>query len=334
MRRLIGLAVLVPLLWCGWWLFASDRLESGLEQWFADRRAEGWQAEVSGIDTGGFPLDLEKTLREPMLADPRTGVAFSTEALRLTTRAWWPGIASVTFPGEEILLASPLQSLTIAPREARADLALHPGPRLELREMAATSGPWEMTTPQGRLMRAEGLTLRMAQAEEAREVYAFTLDAPAFQPGALMRAALRIPADWPVAFDSLALQATVGFDRPFDRTTIEDARPQPRRIDLARAEAAWGSMLLRAAAGLDITPQGVASGEVTLQARNWREMLSLAATAGVLPPSLLPQMETILDALARGSGNPEALDVTLTVQDGVIYLGFIPLGRAPLIVLR
>jgi hypothetical protein len=213
-------------------------------------------------------------------------------------------------------------------------LRLRPGGALEMEEMAVISGPWNITGPEGSLMGAQALTLRVRQDTDQAERYAFTLGAPAFQPGSLPRAALRIPSEWPVTFDSLALDATALFDRPFDRDTIETARPQPRRIDLQRLEAIWGSMVLRGVAGLDVAEDGLVSGEVSLQARNWQEMLNIAEAAGTLPSQIRPQVETILAALARGNGNPEALDLTLSFSDGTTFLGFIPLGPAPRLILR
>ena len=115
---------------------------------------------------------------------------------------------------------------------------------------------------------------------------------------------------------------------------IDQDVPGRRVVDLARAEAAWGDMRLLCAAGLDVTPQGLLNGDVSLQVRNWRDILDLAQTSGYLPQALRPQIENVVQALARGSGNPDALDLTLTIQDSTVYLGFVPVGFVPPLVLR
>ncbi len=334
MRRLVWLVLIVPFCWCGWWFFAAHSMQSGLMQWFDERRAEGWQADVRQYKLNGFPTQLEQTLLDPALADPQTGIAFATPEITISAPAWWPGDVTVRFPGEEITLASPVERHVITATAAQADLRLHPGAALELEELALTSGPWSIETDDGSLMAAQGLTVRLLQADDARTEYGVTLEAPAFQPGSLPRRAWRIPQDWPIAFDSLTLSATIALDRPFDRATLEEARPQPERIDLHLAEAQWGSLLIRSAAALDVDAAGLLSGDVSLQARNWRDMLTLAETAGALPSALRPQLESILAALARGSGNPDAIDITLTLRTGTIYLGFIPLGPAPQLLVR
>jgi hypothetical protein len=334
MRRLVWIGILFAALWTGWWFFASNSLQAGLQAWLAERRAAGWQADVSNTQSGGFPLALETTLVNPMLADPTSGLAFSASALQINAPVWWPGHVTVMLPEDEMVLASPLVRQSIQAQGAQADLRLHPGTTLQVQQMALTSGPWLHRVPEGSLMAGGGLTLEMLQAQDRTNRYAFKLDAPQFQPGSLPRAALRLPDDWPLTFDSLTLDMDVTFDRPFDRSTIEEARPQPRRIDLALAEAQWGRLSLRSAAALDVDPSGVLSGQFSLQARNWQDILTLSESAGVLPSGMRPQLENILGALARGSGNPDTIDVELTLRDGTMFMGFIPLGRAPRVVLR
>lgn len=334
MRRLIWLGIVFVLGWSGWWFFASSSLQNGIDLWLSDRRAEGWQAEVVETRTGGYPFALEATLVSPVLTDPDSGVAFTASQLEITAPAWWPGYVSVAFPQDDMGFASPLVRHTVQADTAIADFRLHPGTALEVEELALRSGAWVLAAPEGSLMGADGLTLSMLQAPDDPNQYAFLLDAPAFEPGRLPRSALRVPDDWPVAFDSLAVALDITFDRRFDRTTLEDARPQPRRVNMERAEAKWGALSLLAAATLDVAPDGQLSGEVSLQARNWQDILILAETAGALPSGLRPQLESVLGALARSSGNPDNIDATLTLRDGRIFIGFIPLGRAPRLILR
>ena len=334
MRRLIWLVVVLALSWSGWWIFAGSSMRGGIEQWFSDRRAEGWQAETADMRLSGYPLAIDLLLDRPALADPDTGVAFETPSMRLSAPAWWPGHITVTLPEQAMRVATPRTRHDVSAEAAQAVMRLRAHSDLQLREMAVSAGRWGVTSPEGTLWSAKALTLSVQQDATTPELYAFVADAPTFTPGGVPRRLLRIPQDWPIAFDSLRLEALIRFDHPFDRRTIEVARPQPRRIDLSLAEAAWGTLLLRSAAALDVSEDGLLTGEWSLQARNWQDMLALAETAGTLPSQLRPQLDSILAALARGSGNPDAIDVTLTLRNGQIFLGFIPLGQAPRVILR
>ena len=61
MRFLVGLGLVGVLAWCAWWAVGSFGMQQAVSAWLEDRRAEGWQAEVSANDVGGFPADLQIT---------------------------------------------------------------------------------------------------------------------------------------------------------------------------------------------------------------------------------------------------------------------------------
>ncbi len=334
MRRLVWLVVVLAALWGGWWAFAAASLSNGAALWLEDRRSEGWQADTTAIEVAGFPMALVLTLENPELADPDTGVAFSTAALKLETPAWWPGHAVLTLPDQSFQVATPAERRSVTFEDAQADLQLRPGTAVELERTGITSGPWEVLSPVGTLWGGSGLELAIQQSVDQATQYTLDASAPTFTPGSVIRSALRVPADWPIAFDSLAIAGTVTFDRPIDRRTIEERRPQPRQLDLKLAEAVWGTLSLRASAQLAVSETGLATGQMSFQARNWQEILILAEAAGILPAALRPQIENVFGALARGGGNPDAIDLVLDVQDGDIFLGFIPLGQLQPLILR
>ncbi|WP_299281026.1 DUF2125 domain-containing protein [uncultured Tateyamaria sp.] len=332
MRKLLWILALCAVGWCGWWWAASTGLRGSINAWFEDRAAAGWQADLSGIDGGGFPLTLVAGLRDVALADPDAGLAIETDRLDITAPAWWPGDVTVTLSDAPILLASPLGRSTLTMANGVMALNLHPGTALELEALGWTSGPWRLADPLGVQAQADTLTLTMTQTTGA--AYAVTARADGFAPGDSTRTALRLPETIPRAFDSLQLNADVTFDRPWDRRALEARRPQPRQIDLHLAEARWGDLNLNIAANLVVDDNGTPEGSVALQAENWPAMLDLAEAAGILPTQLRRQADSILRALARASGNETTLDVDLALRGGAVYLGFIPIAPAPKLVIR
>lgn len=334
MRRLVSISVTLGVLWCLWWGGASLWLIQGTQGWFEARRAEGWQAELAGVGAGGFPARVEAHLDAPQLADPETGLAVELDALTLSARALWPGDMAVIFPETPIRVATPEDRWTLLADAARADLNLHPGAALELENMSMTSGPFRVEEAGGlRLFGGAGLVLALTQGETA-ERYALRFDVTSFAPGERPRAVLRLPEDWPRIFESLAAEATVTFDVPIDRRTLEDRRPQPQVVDIRRIEAHWGDMRFLATGSVTRDAQGFAEGAVTVKAENWQRMLDLAERSGVLPADFRPQVEGMLRGLASGTGSTNDLDVTLRFEGGMTRIGFLPLGPAPSLVIR
>ncbi|GGX53722.1 hypothetical protein GCM10007385_22340 [Tateyamaria omphalii] len=332
MRKVMWIVALAALAWCGWWWFASAGLRGAVQTWFDAQRAQGWQAEVGAVEGGGFPLTLQAGLRDIALADPAAGLAIETEALDIAAPAWWPGDVTVTLDDAPILIASPLGQSTLTMADGVMALNLHPGTALELEALGWTAGPWQVDDADGLRMQANDLTLTMEQVEGAQ--YALVATADTFTPGAATRRGLRLPENFPRAFDSLQLRADVTFDQPWDRRALDQRRPQPRVVDLHLVEAIWGDMKFNLSADLTVDVQGVPTGTIAIQAENWRDMLDMSEAAGLLPTQLRGQAEGVLQALAGASGNENTLDVELSVRDGAIRLGFIPLAPAPRLILR
>ena len=332
MRKVMWIVAVAAVAWCGWWWIASFGLRSGVATWFDARAAEGWQAELRDVEGGGFPLTLRAGLRDVAIADPQAGLAIQTESIDIAAPAWWPGDVTVALDDGPILVASPLGRSTLTMQDGLLALNLHPGPALELEALGWTAGPWSVRDGAGIQAQANDLTLTMVQTQGAQ--YALTAVADAFSPGDAARRGLRLPDTFPRAFDSLQLRADITFDKPWDRSALDQGRPQPRVIDLHLAEAIWSDLQFNLSADLTVDAQGVPAGTIAIQAENWRTMLDLAQNVGALPAQFRSQAESILQTLANASGNADTLDVELSLRDGAIRLGFIPLGPAPRLILR
>jgi hypothetical protein len=126
----------------------------------------------------------------------------------------------------------------------------------------------------------------------------------------------------------------VTFDRPWDLSAIEVARPQPVRIDLTEARAEWGNLMLRMSGEVEVDAEGRPTGEVAIRAENWPEMLAMAERAGILGTGLRRTAENALGFLAGLSGRREDLDVTLRLEAGFMFLGPLPVGEGPRLHLR
>lgn len=331
MRRLLWIVSLIAVIWFGYWAAASWSLRGAIATWLEARQAEGWQADAQ-LETSGFPASIGVLMSDLALADPATGLAINASTLGIEGRAIWPADITVTLPPDAITIATPQGRGTMTMQDAAMRLDTYPGTALELAELDLSGANWSVNSPQGEAVRAASLTLRMTHT--GGTTYAFKAEAPGIAPGDATRARLRIPAQWPAVFDVAKAEAQVRFDRAWDRRALEDARPQPTRIDLSLAEARWGDLRLRLAAALDVNEEGVPAGTVNLQADNWPVMLDLATDAGLLDPRARPQIEAGLTRLARLNGNSEALDVQLNLAAGLIAVGIIPVGPAPRLVIR
>lgn len=332
MVRVIGCLVIFTALWSGWWFIVATGVERAVQNWLELRQAEGWQAEAQNITHSGYPATLKLRIDAPQLADPTTGVALEMDRLDLSAPAWWPGDVTLDLPETPIRMASHDGPLTLQAEQGQAVLNLHPGPSLQVEAMQATSGLWQIAAPEGALLSGTDFTTSMVQDPDTVETYVFDINATALTPGTILRAGL--PPDWPLTFDAFKARMTVTFDTPWDRTALEDRRPQPRVITIEDADIKWGPLRHRASGNLTVDSEGIPDGTLIVKIENWRQALDIAQDNGALAADFRPQAETVLNMLSNLGGDPETLNLTLTFKGGAMAMGPIPLGPAPRIILR
>lgn len=330
MTRLIVIVLVGALAWMTWWAFGQAAYERGLKTWIDQRRDEGWAADVGALATVGFPNRFDTTLRDLRLADPETGIAWSVPQLEFLSLAYKPHQVIAVLP-EDHRFSTPSGTYDISHADARASLFLKAETALGLDRAilvldnlkVATDADWTASLSAGRFA-AESVPV-------AETTYRLGAEISELTPALAVRRMLDPTGLLPETIASLRFDAEVVFDKPWDRFAIEDARPQPTHIELADLSAEWGTVTFRAVGELAIDDAGIAEGDVTIRAVEWRKILDMAVGSGLLPGSAVGPLER---ALTLMSGPLDTLDTTLSLRDGFIRLGIIPIAPAPRFVLR
>ncbi len=332
MRKLGIVAIVLAGLWSGYWMLGARATGAALAAWMDARAAEGWVADYEDIATAGFPARFETAITGLELADPATGVAWSAPDFRILMDSHRPNRITAVWPESQIV-ASPFERITLTSGAMSAQVAFDPGTSLTLNAAEATLRDLHLVSTAGwQAALAEGtLTTTQAEADHHHDIL---FQASGLQPADALRGTLDPAGILPPTIETLHLDATLGFDAPWDRFAIERARPGMTAIELRQLQARWGQMDLRATGSLTVTPEGVPEGRITVRAENWRQMLDMARAAGLIPEALLPTAARALELLAGLSGTPDTLDAPLSFQRGYVSFGPIPLGPAPRLVLR
>ncbi|WP_101065709.1 DUF2125 domain-containing protein [Roseovarius salinarum] len=335
MKRLLIVILVAAAGWSAYWLIGANQLRAAYAGWFEARRAEGWAADYGTLEVNGFPNRFDTGFTDLALADPDTGLAWEAPFFQIMKLSYRPNHVIAAWP-ERQLVATPRRKYHLQSRDMRASMIFEPETRLRVRRATLTAealetAPQDMDAP----TRMEALTLaaeRVPADDEAS--YRLGLSADGLAPPLPWRRRIDPAGSLPERFDAFSADLTVTFDKPWDRSAVEDARPQPRRIKIALAEARWGRLELQAAGRLQVDAGGVPEGSVTVKARNWREILEMAESGGVLSEGMAETLRDGLGVVAQLAGNPRTLDVPLTFAGGRVKLGPVPLGRAPRLRLR
>ena len=90
----------------------------------------------------------------------------------------------------------------------------------------------------------------------------------------------------------------------------------------------------RAAGELQVDGNGTPDGTLSVKAVDWQKLLDLAVASGLLPEDLRPSTENALNLIASLKGPTDTIDVDLTFRRGGVFIGPIPIGDAPRIIIR
>jgi hypothetical protein len=329
MKKLIAIVILAALAWSGYWLFMANMRKGALEGWLAERRADGWVAEADGLKVSGFPNRIDTFVTGLSLADPEEGWLWDAEAFQILSLSWKPHHLIAAWPGEQVI-GTPYDTMRIAGEGLRGSVIFRPTPALELDHMTIELKDVDFHGDLGWDARIGSAILATRRPPDAApDAHEVSFKAEGLVPPNAWTDEIPVSGALPRQMDALDLDAIVTFDRPWDRHAVETENPAIVAIELKDATAIWGELDLRAKGELRPDEDGLAEGEMTLRARNWRQMLDIAEQSQAITPQLAGALRGGLDLLARFSGDGESLTVPLNFENGRARIGPIPVGSAP-----
>ncbi|MEL7463381.1 MAG: DUF2125 domain-containing protein [Pseudomonadota bacterium] len=329
--KLLAAALLLIMAgWSAWWLFAASAQKAALEGWMAAQRADGWVAEAASIDVAGYPNRLDATLSDLALANPAEGWSWEAERLAIRQVAYDPTFFIVHFPPES-RIAVPGARARLTADKMEASLKLADASAVAVERASFDAQLPGLAAEAGWTASAERVTLHMRAAPDAgpENAYEFRLDALRLRPPEFIRRIADPARALPAAIDVAAAEGRAALDRPLDRFALEGAPPQIQNLSLKEARATWGELDFALTGAARADEDGYAEGEFDISARNWRQMLDAAVAAGAIPKAMAETLKTGLGFVAGLGGDPDELNVALTMSGGFTRIGPVPIGPAP-----
>lgn len=320
MKRLLAGIIVATLAYSGWWFYAAGSLRSEVETWFADQRAKGWQADYADIKVRGFPNRTDLTLTDPVLTSPDRELGWQGPFFQILALSYNRGHVIVAWPDSQTL-TTPVGEIAVTSDGLRASLVSDDQAILRSNIEAPVLN---LSGPDGSLALAD-TNIALEQIATAPTSYRFALSA-----GNIATSTPRAVSG--ISPDSLAFaraETVLEFDGPLRLDTLTDAPPQLTAIGVQRSEITYGPVTFRIALTASLDAQGLATGEMSVTADNWRAGVDAARDNGDLPPGLADGLIDALSLLSTFNGTRDSLDVTLGINRGTLLLGPVPVGQIP-----
>jgi hypothetical protein len=327
MRTLLTLLILLTTLWSGYWFVGSSMIRSAAADWFAAQGARGVTAENTGLSVAGFPNRFDLTVDGIRIADPGRGFGWQAPFAQVFAMTWKPWHIIAALPPDQVVTL-PGQNVTILSDGLRASVRARPNRDLPLALAVVESGPMRATSTLGWTAGADKAVLSLRAAEGRPGAYDLAADIAGLAPDPAALRRIAPDGSLPPTISTVMLRATATLTAPLDRHAGETV-PRLAAFGLTDSLVSWGDVTLAANGSIAPDDQGYAAGRIDFTVTNWRKVMPLLVSSGLVRPQLARTLETMLDGLARQSGDPEVLRVPLVLDQGWMSIGPLPLGPAP-----
>jgi hypothetical protein len=329
MRKLLFLLVTLTVLWSGYWFVGSSVIRSTATDMLAAQSARGVTAETSALSVSGFPNRFDLTAEGIRFADPASGIGWQAPFAQIFAMTWKPWHIIAALPPSQVVTL-PGQDITITSDGLRASVRARPASSLPLAMAIVESGPLAATSSQGWTHAAEKAVLSLGAATGTPNAYDIAVDIAGLAPDAALLLQLAPEGGLPPTISEVRLRANATLTAPLDRHAGE-TNPRLAAVTLTDMAVTWGEIALTAEGSIAPDDKGLAAGRINFTVTNWRTVMPILVASGTVRPQLAQTVETMLEGLAKQTGDAEVLKIPLTMQDGWMSLGPLPLGPAPVL---
>ncbi|MDF1633442.1 DUF2125 domain-containing protein [Mycoplana sp. MJR14] len=309
----LGVAVVVAL-YTAAWFYGADRLKAVVRGQLSDASLA---VACTGLDVRGYPFRIGVFCDSLGLDDSRTGTSASFGALRSAAQVYRPGHAVVELDGPAQVRVAPDMSL-----DADWDL-LHASvvagtAALERVSVAYDALRGTFTPGMGRTP----LTFTVRHGEMHTRENGAALDAALSLTGLELKVADTAVPSLDAAVD-LSIEGAAGW---LASGPPENA-PRDTKGELRRFGLDFGNGNTAVLSGpYAIDEEGLLSGRFELRVNGIDSVRDLVKRAF---PELADTADSVTQTIRGLSGGSDDARVRLKVDDGVVYLGFIPIAAIP-----
>jgi hypothetical protein len=330
-----GAVLVLAAAYSGYWFWLARQLNRDLDAWIGAWRALGYRIDAARAGVSGFPLALRLDIGDLTIASPPAPRHWTwTKLVGLTlleVEPWRPLVVAVTFSGShrlELADGPMTRTLELSARAGTAVIDLAPAGQAE--QLALGASDIRMSEPgvDATTIGSAHVIARLPPTPpvdhtESSADFDFALDDVMLPPTQAGPLGSRIA--------TIEFRGRLMGSVPMGRLgqSLARWREAGGTVELTRVDGAWGPLGITASGtmALDQALQPVAAG--TARVRGYAEAIDKAVAAGFMTPSEGLAAKLALGATAPPAAGGGAADVPVTIQNGFLSVGPLPLLQMP-----
>ena len=330
MRKLIALVLISATLYGGYWFVGRSQIQSKLTEALVELDAGDYDLSYETLHTRGFPSRFDTTITNLEFSDPLTATSWAAPIFQLFALSYRPNEVIAVFPNEQTLTVDG-EVFTLLTNDMRASGKVRASAALAFQTATIEMDYPRIRTQEGAELAMASILAAMRLTPETTQTYDLFLEARSIELPEDIRRIIDPQNLQPAIIQNLRFDSDVDLTAPIE---LNRANANPfgiAALSIKELALAWGEMSVSAIG--DVTPDetGVLDGSFSISARNWQQVLDLAVAMGAIPEDQRLLIVGMAASIDETPHVPDTLTATLTITDGQMALGPIPLGAAPLL---
>lgn len=328
MRRLIGLTVIAAVLYGGYWFVGRGQIETRMTTVLNTINDGPENVQFSDLSTKGFPSRFDTTITDLNFTDATGRFSWSAPVFQLLALAYRPNEVIAIFPTSQTFTIGE-DVFTLEADDMRASGKVSASTALSLQTATVTLDSPRLRTQDGAELAMDALLSAIRQSPGRDKTYDIFLDARSIALPAELRRLIDPQRFQPDVIDGLRLDAEMELTEQIELNSAAQTPAEITAVRITEMVLTWGDMSATAIGDLTTTSGGLLNGSVTMTALNWDRALDLAVANGALDDNRRTFVTGIINTLDETPHIADTLTVTLTITNGEMMVGTLPLGSAP-----
>ncbi|WP_203294981.1 DUF2125 domain-containing protein [Maricaulis parjimensis] len=318
--------ILVLLAYSAYWVFASQQLRKGVDDWVADQEAAGYAIEHDGVRIGGYPYRFQIRVTNSRIQAPASDGGWFAHLTEVRANAMPHDFSHwiLDFTGPVTLddYTEPGSSLELNATDARVSLVY--GRRGETERVGAELRDFVVTTHAGRapdIQAIDEVILNGMVAEDDRLRLRMMVNGITASPGVL-------DPDVEREFGGTAALARIDLEVSQWSALARGAnalawREADGMLHIAESELEWGPAHITGSGDFTLDSQARPDGRLSLRITDPDALANALVESGVVPEENEQALRLAAMLAPRG---PDGVSLPFRIHEGGIYLGPVRLG--------
>lgn len=320
MRKILIILLVLGLVWTALWAFMAGAVATNFSQARVAREEAGIFIDETP-KVSGFPGRLVATFPRTRLTPPLWDQHWEATGTKVTMAPLPRPSVSLELPPEQTVTMLDGRVIDIAVGKNLLSVSSALSSALTLEQIDVTAQDIAVNAPEP-LLSLSGLDATLTKAEGT--TYRLSAHVKGVGLAAPLRATFDPESRLAAQISPIRIEADLGFVAPINRHLVGGPVLETVAVETLLIDA--GSVSVSGSGALAADQNGFAEGRLTLRITGWETFVALIGDVGLVEPGFLTSLTQMGEALSAGS---DETPLIFTFANGIVRLGFIPLGPAP-----